>query len=226
MLEVRRLNAFYGQAQALFDVNFQVPLGSLVLVQGLNGAGKSTLLKSLMGLMDSVQGETLWKGQSLLDLAPHQRAQAGLGYVPEDRRLFSALTVRQNLEIGMPSVAKQRGAGLAPVHLEDVLRLFPALAGMLNRPASQMSGGEQQMLALGRTLMTQPQMLLLDEPCEGISPVLVQSIAQALAKLKQGGYTLLIAEQNKTLHPLADQVLNLAGGVVQPVPASTQFKVS
>lgn len=226
MLEVRRLNAFYGQAQALFDVNFQVPLGSLVLVQGLNGAGKSTLLKSLMGLMDSVQGETLWKGQSLLDLAPHQRAQAGLGYVPEDRRLFSALTVRQNLEIAMPSVAKQRGAGLAPVHLEDVLRLFPALAGMLNRPASQMSGGEQQMLALGRTLMTQPQMLLLDEPCEGISPVLVQSIAQALAKLKQGGYTLLIAEQNKTLHPLADQVLNLAGGVVQPVPASTQFKVS
>jgi branched-chain amino acid transport system ATP-binding protein len=226
MLEVRRLNAFYGQAQALFDVNFQVPLGSLVLVQGLNGAGKSTLLKSLMGLMDSVQGETLWKGQSLLDLAPHQRAQAGLGYVPEDRRLFSALTVRQNLEIAMPSVAKQRGAGLAPVHLEDVLRLFPALAGMLNRPASQMSGGEQQMLALGRTLMTQPQMLLLDEPCEGISPVLVQSIAQALAKLKQGGYTLLIAEQNKTLHALADQVLNLAGGVVQPVPASTQFKVS
>ncbi len=226
MLEVRRLNAFYGQAQALFDVNFQVPLGSLVLVQGLNGAGKSTLLKSLMGLMDSVQGETLWKGQSLLDLAPHQRAQVGLGYVPEDRRLFSALTVRQNLEIAMPSVAKQRGAGLAPVHLEDVLRLFPALAGMLNRPASQMSGGEQQMLALGRTLMTQPQMLLLDEPCEGISPVLVQSIAQALAKLKQGGYTLLIAEQNKTLHALADQVLNLAGGVVQPVPASTQFKVS
>lgn len=226
MLEVRRLNAFYGQAQALFDVNFQVPLGSLVLVQGLNGAGKSTLLKSLMGLMDSVQGETLWKGQSLLDLAPHQRAQAGLGYVPEDRRLFSALTVRQNLEIAMPSVAKQRVAGLAPVHLEDVLRLFPALAGMLNRPASQMSGGEQQMLALGRTLMTQPQMLLLDEPCEGISPVLVQSIAQALAKLKQGGYTLLIAEQNKTLHALADQVLNLAGGVVLPVPASTQFKVS
>ncbi len=226
MLEVRRLNAFYGQAQALFDVNFQVPLGSLVLVQGLNGAGKSTLLKSLMGLMDSVQGETLWKGQSLLDLAPHQRAQVGLGYVPEDRRLFSALTVRQNLEIAMPSVAKQRGAGLAPFHLEDVLRLFPALAGMLNRPASQMSGGEQQMLALGRTLMTQPQMLLLDEPCEGISPVLVQSIAQALAKLKQGGYTLLIAEQNKTLHALADQVLNLAGGVVQPVPASTQFKVS
>jgi branched-chain amino acid transport system ATP-binding protein len=226
MLEVRRLNAFYGQAQALFDVNFQVPFGSLVLVQGLNGAGKSTLLKSLMGLMDSVQGETLWKGQSLLDLAPHQRAQAGLGYVPEDRRLFSALTVRQNLEIAMPSVAKQRVAGLAPVHLEDVLRLFPALAGMLNRPASQMSGGEQQMLALGRTLMTQPQMLLLDEPCEGISPVLVQSIAQALAKLKQGGYTLLIAEQNKTLHALADQVLNLAGGVVLPVPASTQFKVA
>jgi branched-chain amino acid transport system ATP-binding protein len=111
MLEVRRLNAFYGQAQALFDVNFQVPLGSLVLVQGLNGAGKSTLLKSLMGLMDSVQGETLWKGQSLLDLAPHQRAQAGLGYVPEDRRLFSALTVRQNLEIAMPSGAKQGGDG-------------------------------------------------------------------------------------------------------------------
>ncbi len=226
MLEVRHLNASYGQAQALFDVSFQVPTGQMVLIQGLNGAGKSTLLKSIMGLMASVSGEVLWHGQSLQTLQPYQRSALGLGYVPEDRRLFSALTVRQNLENAMPSGAKQRGAGLAPVHLEDVLSLFPALSGMLNRPASQMSGGEQQMLALGRTLMTQPQMLLLDEPCEGISPVLVQSIAQALAKLKQGGYTLLIAEQNKTLHALADQVLNLAGGVVLPVPASAQFKVS
>lgn len=223
MLEVRRLNAFYGQAQALFDVSFQVPLGSLVLVQGLNGAGKSTLLKSLMGLMDQVQGQTLWKGQSLVGLAPHQRALLGLGYVPEDRRLFSALTVRQNLEIAMPSGAKHSGSGLVPVRLGDVLGLFPALAGMLDRPASQMSGGEQQMLALGRTLMTQPQMLLLDEPCEGISPVLVQSIAQALAKLKEDGFTLLVAEQNQTLRPLADQVLNLASGVLQQVTASSML---
>ena len=225
MFEVRHLSAHYGQAQALFEISFQVPRGSMVLVQGLNGAGKSTLLKAIMGLMPQVQGEILWQGERLMSLAPHERSQRGLGYVPEDRRLFSALTVRQNLEIAIPRVQKQHAQGPAPVRLNDVLALFPALEGMLERPAAQMSGGEQQMLALGRTLMTQAHMLLLDEPCEGISPVLVQSIARALARLKQDGFTLLIAEQNQTLNALADQVLNLAGGALSPgavLPVRTQ----
>ena len=210
MLELRHLNASYGQAQALFDVSFQVPTGQMVLIQGLNGAGKSTLLKSIMGLMAAVSGEVLWHGQSLQTLQPHQRSALGLGYVPEDRRLFAALTVRQNLEIAMPKHVMRGDA--TQLSLDSVLDLFPALRSMLDRPAAQMSGGEQQMLALGRTLMTQASMLLLDEPCEGISPVLVQSIAHALARLKQQGMTLLIAEQNQTLSAMADQVLHLASG--------------
>jgi branched-chain amino acid transport system ATP-binding protein len=217
MLELRHLNAHYGPAQALFDISLQVPLGSMVLVQGLNGAGKSTLLKSAMGLMAQVSGQVLWQGEDISGLAPHRRSAKGLGYVPEDRRLFAALTVRQNLEIAVPQNSKVQTAQVSEIGLEDVLNLFPGLRAMLDRPAAQMSGGEQQMLALGRTLMTQAQMLLLDEPCEGIAPVLVQSIAQALAKLKNQGFTLLIAEQNQTLASLADQVLHLsAGALIQP----------
>jgi len=215
MLEIRHLNASYGQAQVLFNVSFFVPVGSMVLVQGLNGAGKSTLLKSIMGLMPSTTGEIVWTGCHLQSLAPHERSQLGLGYVPEDRRLFSALTVRQNLEIAAPTREKKRTVNRAPFSLQDALNLFPSLATMMDRPASQMSGGEQQMLALGRTLMTQPDMLLLDEPCEGIAPVLVASMAEALSKLKNEGFTLFIAEQNKTLTALADQVLHLAGGAIQ-----------
>ena len=215
MLEVRHLNASYGQAQALFGVSLRVPTGSMMVVQGLNGAGKSTLLKSIMGLMPNVSGEVLWRGQSLNGLAPHRRSHMGLGYVPEDRRLFSALTVRQNLEIAAPGQHRRLPKG-SSLGLGDVLNLFPALGKMLDRPAAQMSGGEQQMLALGRTLMTQAQLLLLDEPCEGIAPVLVQSIAQALSQLKHQGFTLLIAEQNQALAQLADQVLLLAGGACVP----------
>jgi branched-chain amino acid transport system ATP-binding protein len=217
MLELRHLDAHYAQAQALFDISLQVPLGSMVLVQGLNGAGKSTLLKSAMGLMPQVSGQVLWQGEDISGLAPHLRSAKGLGYVPEDRRLFAALTVRQNLEIAVPQNSKALTAQVTAIGLDDVLNLFPGLRAMLDRPAAQMSGGEQQMLALGRTLMTQAQMLLLDEPCEGIAPVLVQSIAQALAKLKNQGYTLLVAEQNQTLASLADQVLHLsAGALIQP----------
>ncbi len=212
MLEIQNLNASYGQAQALFDVSFQVPVGQMVLIQGLNGAGKSTLLKSIMGLMADVSGHVMWQGHPLQLLPPHQRSALGLGYVPEDRRLFAALTVRQNLEIAIPPSHPRNVK--EPIGLDGVLDLFPALRNMLDRPAAQMSGGEQQMLALGRTLMTQAQMLLLDEPCEGISPVLVQAIAQALNRLKTQGMTLLIAEQNQVLSRLADQVLQLASGTL------------
>jgi branched-chain amino acid transport system ATP-binding protein len=214
MLDVQHLNAYYGEAQALFDVSFSVPTGSLVLIHGLNGAGKSTLMKSIIGLMPKVEGHIVWQGQALMNLPPYRRSEWGLGYVPEDRRIFTALTVRQNLEIAVPKGKLRNTSQKASVNVQDILDLFPALAGMLERPAAQMSGGEQQMLALARTLMTQAKMLLLDEPCEGIAPVLVQSIANALARLKQDGYTLLIAEQNRTLKPLADQILNLAGGAL------------
>ena len=215
MLEIQNLNASYGQAQVLFNVSFAVPRGKMLLIRGLNGAGKSSLLKAIMGLMPQSTGNLLWQGQALHSLKPHERSLKGLGYVPEDRRLFSALTVLQNLEIAIPKQPQLRPDGQPGLKLQEVLDLFPSLASMLERPAAQMSGGEQQMLAIGRTLMTQADMLILDEPCEGIAPVLVQAIARALATLKSQGYTFLIAEQNQTLTDMADKVMTLSGGVIQ-----------
>ena len=215
MLEIQNLNASYGQAQVLFNVSFVVPRGNMLLIRGLNGAGKSSLLKAIMGLMPQSTGNLLWQGQTLHSLKPHERSLKGLGYVPEDRRLFSALTVLQNLEIAIPKLPQLRPDGQPGLKLQEVLDLFPSLASMLERPAAQMSGGEQQMLAIGRTLMTQADMLILDEPCEGIAPVLVQAIARALATLKSQGYTFLIAEQNQTLTDMADKVMTMSGGVIQ-----------
>ena len=215
MLEIQNLNASYGQAQVLFNVSLLVPRGHMLLIRGLNGAGKSSLLKAVMGLMPQSTGNLLWQGQALHSLKPHERSLKGLGYVPEDRRLFSALTVRQNLEIATPNQPKHRPHGQPGLQLQEVLELFPSLSSMLERPASQMSGGEQQMLAIGRTLMTQADVLILDEPCEGIAPILVLAIARALAALKVQGYTFLIAEQNQTLTGMADKVMTLSGGVIQ-----------
>ena len=215
MLEIQNLNASYGQAQVLFNVSFAVPRGNMLLIRGLNGEGKSSLLKAIMGLMPQSTGNLLWQGQALHSLKPHERSLKGLGYVPEDRRLFSALTVRQNLEIATPNQPKHRPHGQPGLQLQEVLELFPSLSSMLERPAAQMSGGEQQMLAIGRTLMTQADVLILDEPCEGIAPILVLAIARALAALKSQGYTFLIAEQNQTLTGMADKVLTLSGGVIQ-----------
>ena len=215
MLEIQNLNASYGQAQVLFNVSLLVPRGHMLLIRGLNGAGKSSLLKAIMGLMPQSTGNLLWQGQALHSLKPHERSLKGLGYVPEDRRLFSALTVRQNLEIATPNQPKHRPHGQPGLQLQEVLELFPSLSSMLERPAAQMSGGEQQMLAIGRTLMTQADVLILDEPCEGIAPILVLAIARALAALKAQGYTFLIAEQNQTLTGMADKVMTLSGGVIQ-----------
>ena len=215
MLEIQNLNASYGQAQVLFNVSLLVPRGNMLLIRGLNGAGKSSLLKAIMGLMPQSTGNLLWQGQALHSLKPHERSLKGLGYVPEDRRLFSALTVRQNLEIATPNQPKHRPHGQPGLQLQEVLELFPSLSSMLERPAAQMSGGEQQMLAIGRTLMTQADVLILDEPCEGIAPILVLAIARALAALKAQGYTFLIAEQNQTLTGMADKVMTISGGVIQ-----------
>ncbi|AYQ29158.1 MULTISPECIES: ABC transporter ATP-binding protein [unclassified Polaromonas] len=211
MLDVRNLNAFYGPAQALFDVSLQVAPGELVVLQGLNGAGKSTLLKSLMGLEVRTEGHIRYQVQTQLEPIErwdtHRRARAGLGYVAEDRRLFTELTVRENLRIAAGRDASAQEA--------RALDLFPALKGMLGRRAAQMSGGEQQMLAIARTLMTAPRILLLDEPCEGIAPVLVESIRDALLKLKQEGLGLLVAEQNQLLASRADRLVLLVAGKVR-----------
>ena len=215
MLDVNGLSAWYGAAQALFDVSLQVGQGELVVLEGLNGAGKSTLLQSIIGLGPKVQGAVVFKGQSLISLPAHARARLGLGFVPEDRRLFIDLTVRENLLVAARLPVPQAhgvAAGSTAQQLEQVFSLFPALKPMQKRRALEMSGGEQQMLSMARTLMTAPSMLLLDEPCEGIAPVLVEDIVDALLQLKQQGMAMLIAEQNALLAAHADRVITLVAG--------------
>jgi branched-chain amino acid transport system ATP-binding protein len=211
MLELDKLSAFYGQAQALFDITLRVAAGEMVVLQGLNGAGKSTLLKAVMGLEVRTQGNISYQApsgiQNVERWETHRRARAGLGYVAEDRRLFTSLTVRENLHV---AAGKNASA-----HEARALDLFPALKTLLNRPAAQMSGGQQQMLAIARTLMTGPKVLLLDEPCEGIAPVLVEAIRDALLALKREGMALLVVEQNRLLASRADRLLWLVAGKVR-----------
>lgn len=225
MLEVDRLDAFYGPAQALFGVSLRVAAGEMVVLQGLNGAGKSTLLKSLMGMDVRTRGRILYGGGNnsnsgktgqdgeAADISgweTHRRARAGLGYVAEDRRLFTALTVRENLHIAVRADAPMSASALE----SRALDLFPVLKTMLKRPAAHMSGGEQQMLAMARTLMTAPRILLLDEPCEGIAPVLVESIRDALLALRRAGMPMLVVEQNRLLAASADRLHVLVTGKV------------
>ncbi len=211
MLEVRGLEAFYGPAQALFGIDLDVRAGEMVVLQGLNGAGKSTLLKAIMGLEVRTRGQIRFEaGVGAQDLAgwpPHRRARAGIGYVAEDRRLFSGLSVRENLRVAVGSRPEAREAW--------VLDRFPLLKPMLGRAAALMSGGEQQMLAIARTLMASPRLLLLDEPCEGISPLLIESIRDALLALRAEGLGLLVAEQNRQVEQAADRVVHLLAGTVQ-----------
>ena len=219
VLTVSHLNAWWGPAQALFDVSLQLGSGELVVLQGLNGAGKSTLLQAIMACGPSIHcsisyeinssqpAQTVQLQDGPRGLPSHRRAQLGLGYVPEDRRLFTALTVLQNLHIACTATADVRAQ-----RQQQVLALFPALGGMLQRQAFQMSGGEQQMLAIARTLMTGPRLLLLDEPCEGIAPVLVEQLANALLALRAQGMPMLVAEQNHILARHADRVLTLIAG--------------
>ncbi len=208
LLSVQNLDVWYGAAQALFNVSLQVGPGELVVLQGLNGAGKSTLLQAIMGLSPRSTGTVSYENNSISGWEPHRRAQAGLGYVAEDRRLFTGLTVFENLRVA--------ARGEVAANEARVLNLFPTLKTMLRRPAGQMSGGEQQMLAIARTLMTSPRLLLLDEPCEGIAPVLVERIRDALLDLKAHGMPMLVAEQNNILTDRADRVITLVAGQLKP----------
>jgi branched-chain amino acid transport system ATP-binding protein len=212
MLEVDQWSVWYGAAQALFSVSLSVSSGQLVVLQGLNGAGKSTLLTSIMGLTAYSTGTVCYKNIRIEHWPSHRRAQAGLGFVAEDRRLFDSLSVHQNLMIA--------ARGNVARSLSRVYALFPVLHDMAARPAGEMSGGEQQMLALGRTLMTEPRLLLLDEPCEGIAPVLVESIRDALLTLRADGMAMLVAEHNALLADHANRVVRLqAGQVIEPTIA-------
>ncbi len=192
LLMVEGLHAFYGQAHILFDLSLEVGRGEVVALTGRNGAGKSTTLKALMGLLEGTQGQVTLEGHDITRLAPFQRARLGLGFVPEDRRIFTELSVLQNLETGRQPAR----AGEPAWTPQALFALFPNLGAMPHRPGGRMSGGEQQMLTIARTLMGNPHLLLLDEPSEGVAPVIVEQMAHMILQLKRRGMSILLCEQN------------------------------
>jgi branched-chain amino acid transport system ATP-binding protein len=192
MLEVADLVGGYGRARILQGLSFRVGAGELVMLLGRNGAGKSTTLRTVMGLLRAEGGSIRFAGREIAGWEPHRIARAGLGYVPEERRIFADLTVMENLEVGRQAPRE----GLPAWTPERLFVLFPNLGRMRDRPGGRMSGGEQQMLTIARTLMGNPRLLLLDEPSEGLAPVIVEQMAQAVLHLKAEGLTILLAEQN------------------------------
>ncbi len=212
MLDVQALDAWYGQARVLYGVSLGVGAGECVALVGRNGAGKSTTMKAIMGLMARRRGRVAFRGRDISALPPYRIGRLGLGWVPEDRRIFTDLTVRENL-----AVARQPAREGAPTWSEDKLyALFPNLATMPDRPGGRMSGGEQQMLTIARTLMGNPYLVLLDEPSEGVAPLIVEEMARMIVSLKRAGVSVLLSEQNLHFARLvADRAVVLEKGEVK-----------
>ena len=210
-LEVRGLSAGYGRARVLFDIDLEVGAGEVVALLGRNGAGKSTTLKAIMGLVPPLSGEIVFDAKPIRNLEPYEIARLGLGYVPEDRRIFTDLTVTENLEVG-----RQGPRSGAPAWTDDRLfALFPALAAMRQRRGGRMSGGEQQMLCIARTLAGNPSAILLDEPSEGLAPLVVEQVARAVLEMKRAGLAVLLAEQSRQFTGrVADRGYLLEKGVI------------
>ena len=207
LLQVQGLNAWYGAAQILFDVSLQVGRGEVVALMGRNCAGKSTTLKALMGMV-ARRGSVQFLGQDIARREPHDIARLGLGYVPEERRIFTDLSVMDNLEVGRQRPRRWPDGTAAPEWTpEKLFALFPNLGEMPQRPGGRMSGGEQQMLTVARTLMGQPLLVLLDEPSEGVAPLIVQQMARTIRALKAQGVSVLLSEQNL---PFAEAVADRA----------------
>ena len=192
MLQVDAVNTFYGKAQILFNLGFQIDRGEIVVLLGRNGAGKTTTFKSIMGIVPPKSGDITYKGVSIDKLPPFKTCALGLGYVPEDRRIFSGLTILENLEVGKQPPRE----GLEAWTPERLFELFPNLAERRNQAGGTLSGGEQQMLTIARTLMGNPEMIILDEPSEGLAPVIVDQLADTIQTLKDKGVSILLAEQN------------------------------
>ncbi|CAM3801077.1 ABC transporter ATP-binding protein [Paracidovorax anthurii] len=217
LLQVEGLRAWYGGAQILADVALEVGRGEVVALMGRNGAGKSTTLKVIAGLVARREGTVRFLGRDVSRLAPHRIARAGLGYVPEERRIFTDLTVLENLGVGRQPPRRWPDGTPAPVWTPEALfALFPNLGEMPRRPGGRMSGGEQQMLAVARTLMGQPLVVLLDEPSEGVAPVIVEQMADAILRLKAQGVGILLSEQNLAFaEAVADRAYLLERGEVR-----------
>jgi branched-chain amino acid transport system ATP-binding protein len=211
MLELDAVNSFYGKAHVLRDLSFSVPHGQVVALLGRNGAGKSTTLKSIMQLVKPTRGTVSFQGRAITGLPPHKVAKMGIGYVPEDRRIFTDLTVTENLIVGKQPTRD----GTVRWTEEMLFDLFPNLAERRGNRGKALSGGEQQMLTIARTLMGNPSLVLLDEPSEGVAPVIVEQMASVIQQLKSEGLTVLLSEQN--LHfaqAVADLAVIIEGGAL------------
>ena len=217
LLEAKHLRAWYGAAQILYDVDLQVNRGEVVALMGRNGAGKSTTMRAIMGMIGQRQGTVTFSGEDISRLEPYQIARRGLGFTPEDRRIFSDLTVMENLDIGrQPARQFPDGAPAPSWTPERLFALFPNLAEMPHRPGGRMSGGEQQMLTVARTLMGNPLLVLLDEPSEGVAPLIVEQMANTIIELKKEGLSILLSEQNIHFAELvSDRVYVLEKGQIQ-----------
>ncbi|MGN7802421.1 MULTISPECIES: ABC transporter ATP-binding protein [Ensifer] len=216
LLAIENLEAWYGESHVLHGVNFDVKKGEVVTLIGRNGAGKTTTLRSLIGVVNKRRGTGIYKGVDLLTVAPHKVARLGIGYVPEERGIFSTLSVLENL---LFPPAWQSGG----MEIDEIYGLFPNLKGRDNTPGTRLSGGEQQMLAIGRVLRTGADLILLDEPTEGIAPVIIEEIGAALRILKDRGMTIILVEQNlRFAASVADRHFVLdQGKVIDEIPNSS-----
>ena len=210
LLELKNINTYYGISHILFDVSLQVEKGEVVCVLGRNGVGKTTLIRSIMGLTVPRTGSILFDGTSLRGKRPFEIAYIGIGYVPEDRLIFPNLTVKENLEMGMKKGPKGHW------DIDRVYQMFPILKTRQSQSGGTLSGGEQQMLTIARTLMGNPELLLLDEPTEGLSPLIVKELEAQIKALKDEGMTILLAEQNsKVTLSLSDRAYILEKGRIK-----------
>ena len=211
LLEVRDIHTAYGEARVLFGVSLEVAPGECVCLLGRNGVGKTTTMRSIMGLNPPQSGEILWRGKPITGWAPHRVARLGIGFVPEDRRIFAELTTWENLD-----VARRVSGRTGPWTIETVCELFPQLAELRERQGGFLSGGEQQMLTIARTLMLNPELLLLDEPSEGLAPLVIDQLLERIGELKRQGLTIMLAEQGVDFSlSLADRVYVLEKGAVR-----------
>ena len=219
LLRVQDVYTAYGLSQVLFGVNLQVIRGECVCLLGRNGVGKTTTMRSIMGLTPPTRGRVEWKGRDITRRAPYQIAKLGIGFVPEDRRIFADLTVWENLDV---ATRRTPGGGFT---VERVYELFPKLAELRDRQGGFLSGGEQQMLTIARTLMGNPELLLLDEPSEGLAPLVVEHLGEQIGRLKREGLTILLAEQNVDFSlDLADRVYVLEKGAVRYEGSAQAFR--